>query len=239
MAVRELTEAEVEVLWHRWRQGDSLRRIGRDIGASTYDVRRYMLRCGGVRPPARKRADRHLTVAEREFIAAGVARGDSYRAIARRLGRAASTISREVGRNGGPDAYRPCLAEDRSRDRRSRRKPSKLAVNHRLRAQVAQWLQLQWSPEQIAHRLPLEYPDDPLMRVSHECIYLLRPEEVASAVIGSGRLPAAGRRSSFSDWISWPGSRSSPGCGPGSRIRSRSALLRCRPGGCGPNRIRV
>lgn len=172
MTVRMLTEDEQEQLWIRWRGGHSLRRVGRDLGRTTYEIRRYVLDCGGVRPPAVKEPERHLDLTERERIATGLAAGASFRQIAAQLGRCHTTISREVGRNGGRDRYRPSQAAARSQRQRSRRRTSRLSKESQLGKQVIDWLELEWSPEQIAHRLPIEYPDDVTMRASHECIYL-------------------------------------------------------------------
>jgi IS30 family transposase len=111
-------------------------------------------------------------LAEREEISRGLAAGDSCRVIAQRLGRAPSTVSREVARNGGRRRYR-AQAADAAADRRARRpKPPKLVLQPRLRAMVEDKLALCWSPQQIAGWLPLAFPEDPVMRVSHETIYL-------------------------------------------------------------------
>jgi IS30 family transposase len=109
---------------------------------------------------------------EREEISRGVASGESYRQIAARLGRVPSTVSREVARNGGRGRYRAQLADAAAFGRAQRPKPGKLVTEPRLRAVVEAKLALRWSPEQIAGWLPLAYPSDPVMRVSHETIYL-------------------------------------------------------------------
>jgi transposase, IS30 family len=109
---------------------------------------------------------------EREEISRGVAAGHSCRVIARRLGRAPSTVSRELARNGGRHRYRAQRADAAATRRAARPKPAKLAVELRLRAVVEDKLGLCWSPEQIAGWLPVAYPDDPSMRISHETIYL-------------------------------------------------------------------
>ena len=149
---------------------------------------------------------RYLSFVEREEIALLRARGCGVRAIARRLDRSPSTISRELRRNaatrGGSLDYRALTAQWHA-DRRARRpKVAKLAVNDALRQYVqnrlagavtkvdgmplagpdVRWigrrhgrrqdrLWATWSPEQIAHRLQLDFPDDPSMRISHEAIY--------------------------------------------------------------------
>jgi IS30 family transposase len=122
--------------------------------------------------PAAGSGSQALRLAEREEISRGLAAGDSCRWIAQRLGRAPSTVSREVARNGGRRRYR-AQAADAAADRRARRpKPAKLVLQPRLRAVVEDKLALRWSPQQIAGWSPLAFPEDPVMRVSHETIYL-------------------------------------------------------------------
>jgi IS30 family transposase len=111
-------------------------------------------------------------MAEREEISRGVAAGESFRKVAARLGRAPSTVSRELARNGGRHRYRAQAADAAAFRRAQRPKVAKLVVQPRLRAVVEAKLALRWSPEQIAGWLPLAYPSDPVMRVSHETIYL-------------------------------------------------------------------
>jgi IS30 family transposase len=112
-----------------------------------------------------------LTVDDRVEIAVGLATGESFCAIARRLDRAPSTISREVGANGGRDHYRPWAAYLRAKERARRPKPTKLASSPALLGDVIEGLQKFWSPEEIAQRLRLDHPDDPMRQVSHETIY--------------------------------------------------------------------
>jgi IS30 family transposase len=116
-------------------------------------VRQYVRATGGVRPPAHKRREEHLRVEEREEISRGLAAGESLRRIAARLGRAPSTISREIARNGGRRHYRASRAEVAARERARRPKRCKLATNPLLTALVEEKLRLQWSPQQIARRL--------------------------------------------------------------------------------------
>jgi len=127
---------------------------------------------GGVRPPVRHRPVRHLSLVEREEISRGVAAGESLRVLARRLGRAPSTLSREVARNGGRHQYRAHRADRAAWQRARRSKACKLASNQALRAVVEELLADRWSPQQIAGRLRRTYPDDEEMHVSHETIYL-------------------------------------------------------------------
>ena len=112
-----------------------------------------------------------LSLWEREEISLAVRRGESLSVIARRLGRSPSTISREVNANGGRVHYRAWRAHGRAYERARRPKPTKLAACPRLAGQVVEWLEAWWSPEEIARRLLLEFPHDPMMRVSHETIY--------------------------------------------------------------------
>jgi IS30 family transposase len=120
----------------------------------------------------RRRSPLRLSLAEREEISRGLAAGESLRSIARRLGRAPSTVSREVAANQGTRGYRACAA-DRAALRRVRRpKPAKLAMCGRLREVVESKLELRWSPQQISGWLSVTYPDEPEMQVSHETIYL-------------------------------------------------------------------
>ncbi len=114
---------------------------------------------------------RYLSVAEREEISIGLARGEGVRVIARRLGRAASTVSREIARNGGRRRYRAHRAEAAARERARRPKTATLAQNTELRGWVQARLLEKWSPVQISTRLASEFPDRPEMRVSHETIY--------------------------------------------------------------------
>jgi IS30 family transposase len=161
-----------EELWRRWRHGESLRLIARRMGKRGPSVRAFVLQSGGVKQPPRQRPARSLSADEREEISCGIAAGDSCRRIARRLGRASSTVSREVARNGGRRRYRAQIADAAAYRRATRPKPCKLAVDPRLRAVVEAKLRLCWSPEQIAGWLRVAYPDDPSMRTSHETIYL-------------------------------------------------------------------
>jgi IS30 family transposase len=167
-----LTEGEKTDLWDRYRAGESPNAVARHIGRSRTAVLYHLAQTGGVRPRPRTKAPQALELREREEISRGMAAGDSCRAIARRLGRPHSTVSREVKRNGGPERYRAADAEQAARRRGRRPKPSKLELSPRLLAVVEDLLKLLWSPEQISAWLKLEYPDDPAMQISHETIYL-------------------------------------------------------------------
>jgi IS30 family transposase len=124
---------------------------------------------GGIRPSPRRRSRLALTLAEREEISRGLVHGHSLRRIARNLGRAASTVVREIGRNGDCGAYRAAASDRRAWDRARRPKPCKLAVHDQLRQAVAAKLERNWSPEQIAGWLKRTHPED--CQVSHETIY--------------------------------------------------------------------
>lgn len=158
-------------LWRRWSQGESLSDIGRALGRRAPSIFSVVVANGGIVPAPRTRGSSTLSLAEREEISRGIASGCSMRAIARSLGRAASTISRELARHGGREGYRAAEADARAWDRARRPKACRLALRRRLRCVVARKLKQQWSPEQIAGWLKAEYPNDPGMRVSHETIY--------------------------------------------------------------------
>ncbi len=159
------------VLWERWREGDSSRLIARTIGAGPDSVRRFLARTGGVRPAVRRRSPRHLSGVDREEISRGIAAGLSARAIAARLGRSASTVSREIARNGGRTAYRAGAADQAAWERARRPRPSRLASSPALLALVRGRLEEDWSPQQISVWLRRQHPDNPLRWVSHETIY--------------------------------------------------------------------
>jgi IS30 family transposase len=105
-----------------------------------------------------------------EEISLGMHAGEAFCAIAARLGKATSTVSREVAGNGGRGGYRAWRAHQRARERARRPKAAKLACP-RLAAQVTEWLREWWSPQEISARLRIEFADDPMMWVSHETIY--------------------------------------------------------------------
>ncbi|MGI8829910.1 MAG: IS30 family transposase, partial [Candidatus Limnocylindria bacterium] len=154
------------------REGKSFREITVAIGCSVRTVKRV------TRGPGKRESQRvvwspgpgRVSLDGREEISRGLSAGDSLRAIARRLGRAASTISREVAANGGRTHYRAVTAHHGAHDRSRRPKRPKLGTGPLL-STVETWLEEWWSPEEIARRLRLEYPEDPTMWVSHETIY--------------------------------------------------------------------
>jgi IS30 family transposase len=167
----KLTPQAIDELWVRLRAGKAAKPTARELGLCTGTVRAYLLRCGGIRPDPRRRAAGRLTMAEREEVSRGLAAGHSLRAIAMVLGRAPSTVSREVAVNGGPRRYRAARADRAAWTRAARPKACKLATLPGLRDRVEEKLQRRWSPQQIAGWLKLTFPTSPEMRVSHETIY--------------------------------------------------------------------
>ena len=158
-------------LWERWRAGESISDIARALQKPPGSIHGMLETTGGISPPERRRRRCALTPTEREEISRGLATGESLRAIAARLSRSASTVCREVNRNGGRRRYRAQKAEKQALKRSRRPKRCLLAINERLRDMLARKLREDWSPEQISGWLKREYPDDEAMRVSHETIY--------------------------------------------------------------------
>ena len=167
----KLTPEAIDELWVRLRSGKAAKPAARELGLGTSTVRAYLLRCGGIRPEPRRRAAGRLTFAEREEISRGLAAGCSLRRIAAGLGRAPSTVSREVAASGGARRYRAARADRQAWSRAGRPKPCKLATRPVLRDMVEEKLQRRWSPQQIAGWLKLAFPTSPEMQVSHETIY--------------------------------------------------------------------
>ncbi|WUI03990.1 IS30 family transposase [Spirillospora sp. NBC_00431] len=164
--------AQQDEIWQRWRAGEAFSSIGRVLGAPMHHVRRYLEQTGGIRHRSQRRSASHLSCAEREEISRGLAAGESARSMARRLGRAASTVSREIARNGGRDTYRAVTADQAAYQRARRPKLPKLARHPKLCAIVEDKLALHWSPEQISGWLRRSFPDDHDLQISHEAIYL-------------------------------------------------------------------
>jgi IS30 family transposase len=165
------TESQKALMWERWQKGDSLHEIARLFDRHHPSIQGILAETGGIRPAQRCRSRLALTLAEREEISRAMVAGHSIRSIATSLGRAPSTISREIKRNGGHESYRASQADRAAWDRARRPKICKLAENRTLAHIVAGRLQLQWSPEQIAGWLKRTYPDDECYQVSHETIY--------------------------------------------------------------------
>jgi transposase, IS30 family len=178
--------------WLLVRAGHGREEAAAALGLGTRTGKRWFGQAGGVVPAfvQAQSSGRYLSMAEREEIHDRVARGVSIRGIARSLGRAPSTVLRELRRNmrhryrtrsrlaGGPGShrtlpwdFRPRLAQQRAETMAKRPKPAKLAVNAQLREEVQRRLNERLSPEQIAAELRREFPDSPEKWVSHEAIY--------------------------------------------------------------------
>ena len=147
--------------------------VAKEVARSAGFVGRIVKSAGGV---ARRLewdpSPSRLSANEREQIRSGLDGGESFAAIARGLRRATSTVSREVNANGGRHGYAGWRAHRRAAELARRPKTAKLAACGRLRAQVERWLEDElWSPTQISAQLRVEFPDDPMMRVSAETIY--------------------------------------------------------------------
>jgi transposase, IS30 family len=164
----------VQRFWAAMARGEFITDAAAEAGTYRKMGARWLAAAGGVRPRrGRDLKGRCLTFCEREEIALARAGGESMRAIARRLGRSPSTVSRELARNAGcaGRSYRATTAHALAYRRASRPKPAKLAVNVALRKIVERDLARRYSPEQIAGRLRVQFPDDPEMWVSTETIY--------------------------------------------------------------------
>jgi len=165
------TEAQKALMWDRWQKGDSLQQIAQLFDRNHSSIQRILAETGGIRPPQRGRSRLALSLAEREEISRALVGGQSIRGIATQLGRAPSTISREIKRNGGQNCYRASQADEAAWDRAHRPKTCKLVESRALARIVVAKLQMQWSPEQIAGWLKRTYPGDGNYHVSHETIY--------------------------------------------------------------------
>ena len=166
-----LSPAEVDEVWRRWRSGQAVKVLAREMRRNPSTVRDLLKRSGGIRPVPRRRWELRLSRAEREEISRGLAAGESLRAIAASLGRAASTVSREVAGSGGRAGYRALAADHAAWTRAARPKQTKLGRWPGLRAMVEDKLELSWSPQQIAGWLRRRFPTGTVMHVSHETIY--------------------------------------------------------------------
>lgn len=167
-----MSASDKAAIWDRWTRGESLSEIGRGVAQSPATVFHVVRARGGIPPPARWRSSRALTVSEREEISRGLATGESFRQLAVQLGRPTSTVSREVGRHGGRRGYRAAVADAATWDRALRPQRCRLAQRPRLCARVAEKLEADWSPQQVAGWLKRTHPEDLDMQVSHETIYL-------------------------------------------------------------------
>lgn len=168
---RYISESEMSSIWDRWEKGESLNEIARDLGRYHSAIQGALARTGGIRPAPRRRSCLALTMDEREEISRGLVAGYSVRAIAAELGRAPSTVSREIQRNGGRRRYRANKADEAAWQRALRPKACKLVGNRRLARIVATKLKARWAPAQIAGWLKKVHPNDEMFQVSHETIY--------------------------------------------------------------------
>jgi transposase, IS30 family len=174
MGYRWLTEEQKEMARRMRAKGQPYKVIVRAVGSSVPALCMIVqgTRAVTTRPPfGWTPAPGRLGLEEREEIVIGLSRGESFASIARQLGRSTSTVSREVAANGGRDGYRAWSAFCRARDQARRPKETKLGSCPRLQQVVSRWLIELWSPDEIARRLRIEFPDDPMMWVSHETIY--------------------------------------------------------------------
>ncbi len=153
-------------------KGLTFKEIGEQIEASAQGARIAVVAAvtREAKPLAWSPGPGRLRIEEREEISLGLHRGASFSSIAARLGRSLSTVSREVAANGGRSGYRAWRAHQRAHQNSRRPKAHKLA-RPELATEVTKWLKKWWSPEEISMRLRLEFPDDPMMQVSHETIY--------------------------------------------------------------------
>ena len=162
------TDNQRALMWERWRAGWTLHQIGHLFDRPHTSIPNVLSRTGGIRPPERRRSKAALSVREREEISRAVVAGEALRSIAAWLGRAPSTVSRELKRNGGREGYRAAQADSAAWGRALRPKRCKLAADRALASVVADKLRLLWSPEQIAGWLKHTYPCDERHYVSHE-----------------------------------------------------------------------
>src|SRR5215203_3000412 len=202
-----LSPAEVDEVWRRWRSGQAVKALSREMRRHPSTVRDLLKRTGGIRPVPRCRWELRLSLAEREEISRGLAAGESLRAIAGQLGRAPSTVSREVAGNGGRGGYRAVVADRVAWVRAARPKPTKLSRWPGLRAMVEDKLELCWSPEQIAGVAAPAVPDrDSDARVARDDLPVAvragprrpatradRPPAHRTGDAPPGRSPVAGR----------------------------------------------
>jgi len=143
------TSKQKSEIWDRWQRGKSMISIGRLFDRDSSSIYPLLLRTGGIRPAERRRSRLELTLVEREVISRGIAGCRSIRTIARELSRPASTISREIERNGSCGQYRAIAADDQAWDRALRPKLCKLALNKHLQRVISDKITIHGSPEQM------------------------------------------------------------------------------------------
>jgi DNA-binding CsgD family transcriptional regulator len=127
-------------VWAQYAAGQLPAEIGRSMGRPPDAIYSMIRKAGGIRPAPRIRSSRALSLAEREEISRGLAAGASCRLIATSLGRAPSTITREINRNGGPARYRAVRADGAAWKASTRPKVPKLAAHPALAEVVAKRL---------------------------------------------------------------------------------------------------
>ena len=167
-----LTPEQKKLAYRLRASGLSLAEVGRQAGCTATSVTRIERDrpVGEEVPDSWTPQAGHLTIEDREQILLGMARGESFSRIARGLGRAPSTVTREVANNGGQDNYQAWAAHQRAHEQARRPKPFRLTAGPLL-TEVTERLTQLWSPQEISARLVTDYPDDEQMRVSHETIY--------------------------------------------------------------------
>jgi transposase, IS30 family len=169
-----LSHSERLEILDRVSRGENQLQVAHTVGCGTSTLQRVLVAAGGTpsrRSRRRPRSPLRLSLIEREEIRAGIAAGDSFRAIARRIGRAPSTVSREVGGASARRRYRATRADDRACLAARRPKRSKLASNASLRRAVSALLERRFSPQQISATLRREHPDEPQLQIAAETIY--------------------------------------------------------------------
>jgi IS30 family transposase len=171
LSKRGLSNTEKLKIWRLWREGKNLSELGLTVDRHAGSIFGVLKLKGGISPVERKRRESFLSLEEREDISRGLASALSIREIARRLDKSASTVSREINRNGGILKYRAITADKRALDRALRPKLCKLQKGNPLTKLVEAKLLDDWSPEQIAGWLKITYPLSPEMLISHETIY--------------------------------------------------------------------
>jgi len=168
---RTYTLEERDIVFDLWKQGAGFSDIARVLDAKPGSIFTILREHGGIKPDKRKRRAVHLTIEEREEIRAGLSAKMSIRAIAKKLNRAPSTISREVSRNRGRRWYKALDADRKAWRLAKRPKACALASNAELKALVIEKLKINWSPEQISGWLKVNFSRRKTMQISHETIY--------------------------------------------------------------------
>ena len=165
------SDAQKAQMWARWKEGWTMHQIAHLFDRGHSSIHRIIAESSGIQPPQRRRSQLALTLVEREEISRALVTGHSIRSIAARIGRAPSTVSREIKRNGGQASYRASQADSAACERAHRPKRCMQAEKRALAGIVAEKLRALWSPQQIAGWLKNTYPGDESRHVSHETIY--------------------------------------------------------------------